>query len=148
MFMWMCIVSEMVWCTSFLQGTRRKIIHFVCICRILRYSQPVKICVMRKMTHCLSRRRVCVILLMLLADFWRLRISQCPKPHTKETIFLRVPCTLIKNRSIYFSPDTAATPISLYPKQTAFYLQSSATTWLITLPSAFPFRSAITAFII
>ena len=29
----MCIVSEMVWCTSFFvggQGTRRKIIHFVC----------------------------------------------------------------------------------------------------------------------
>ena len=33
MFMWMCIVSEMVWCTSFFvwgQGTRRKTIHFVC----------------------------------------------------------------------------------------------------------------------
>ena len=33
MFMWMCIVSEMVWCTSFFvwgQGTRRKIIPFVC----------------------------------------------------------------------------------------------------------------------
>ena len=31
--MWMCIVSEMVWCTSFFvwgQGTRRKTIHFVC----------------------------------------------------------------------------------------------------------------------
>ncbi|RGI61269.1 hypothetical protein DW098_04925 [Ruminococcus sp. AM07-21] len=33
MFMWMCIVSKMVWCTSFFvwgQGTRRKTIHFVC----------------------------------------------------------------------------------------------------------------------
>ena len=33
MFMWMCIVSEMVWCTSFFvwgQGTRRKTSHFVC----------------------------------------------------------------------------------------------------------------------
>ena len=37
------------------KGTRRKIVCFVCICRILRYSKLAKICVMRKMTHCLSR---------------------------------------------------------------------------------------------
>ena len=33
MFMWMCIVSEMVWCTSYFvagQRTRRNTIHFVC----------------------------------------------------------------------------------------------------------------------
>ena len=29
---------------------RRKIVCFVCICRILRYSKLAKICVMRKMT--------------------------------------------------------------------------------------------------
>lgn len=43
----MCIVSEMVWCTSFLvwgQGMRRKTIHFVCtqnFCGMLRWGGNV-----------------------------------------------------------------------------------------------------------
>ena len=47
MFMWMCIVSEMIGCTSFFvwgQGTRRKIIHFVCtqnFCGVLRWGGNV-----------------------------------------------------------------------------------------------------------
>ena len=37
-------------------------------------------------------------------------------------------------------------PYSLVPS--IYYLVSSATTWLITLPSALPFNSGITAFMI
>ena len=37
------------------KGTRKKIFHFLCICRVLRYSYPAKICVMSRPSHVSER---------------------------------------------------------------------------------------------
>ena len=47
MFMWMCIVSEMVWCTSLFvlgAGDAQKNNSFCVRFRTLRYSKPLKFC--------------------------------------------------------------------------------------------------------
>ena len=80
--------------TCYEKGTRGESIDIVCICRMLRDTQSAEICVMSRPSHCLSE--VCngaslTRRLMLLADFWRLRISQFPKPHTKTNNFPAVP---------------------------------------------------------